>query len=391
VHAAPDLPDPARLRIAVADDSGLFSETIIIDFAAPRRLAAGAACTVPEARDVCPRGQGCQPAPGTEEGTCVAANAPVIGSVTARMANDQLALHVTGTDPEANPRGVRLSFLDGRGQPVPFGDAPTAEFEPPIGQWNVAGDAFDMVALLPLQNLIDCNATGDAAFRVCADAGEPQEECDAAFQEAGQACFDAAVVALAGAQTLEVEVYDATLRISAPVSDRVEPPGPLAQDDRCAPDQALGTCPPGMFCVGAPSICDQAPIGCGDAPVTDLTGVRPGANGRRVVPGDYGDAPPQGPGGTCGGGGPVDIYEFAAAVGGVYSFEITEHGLDSLMYLRSQCLVPDSELVCNDDIAQDNLLSRVEAELFAGQVVYLFVDSYNGESIAPYTLEVSSP
>ena len=46
----------------------------------------------------------------------------------------------------------------------------------------------------------------------------------------------------------------------------------------------------------------------------------------------------------------------------------------------------DIERACNDDRAQGNLLSLASVPLAANQLVYVFVDSYEGVSTGAYTL-----
>ena len=84
----------------------------------------------------------------------------------------------------------------------------------------------------------------------------------------------------------------------------------------------------------------------------------------------------------------MDVLSFTAPEAGIYNFQIIEHADDSLIYARSLCRLPDSELACNDDFG-GSLNSGIEVELEAEQAIFVFVDSYAGDNAAAYTLQAS--
>ena len=94
--------------------------------------------------------------------------------------------------------------------------------------------------------------------------------------------------------------------------------------------------------------------------------------------------------GTCGGANSGEVaHRFEAPVAAHYVFStVVINPRDTIVYLRSLCggADPPSELACNDDDpAGGTFGSRVEADLNAGDVVYVFVDGFNGNDGA-YTL-----
>ena len=100
-------------------------------------------------------------------------------------------------------------------------------------------------------------------------------------------------------------------------------------------------------------------------------------------------------GGSCGGGGPSDVYSFTAATAGTYHFTAFAEMEDSmevdmLIFVRSFCgqFLADYELACNDDYS--GLNSGVEVELTEGETVYLFVDSFNGGGTGAYNVTAAS-
>ena len=89
--------------------------------------------------------------------------------------------------------------------------------------------------------------------------------------------------------------------------------------------------------------------------------------------------------GTCGGRGPEDVYRLDVAEVTRLKAEVT--GYDTILYLRTDCAEPSSELDCNDDHRQvSELGSRIERELQPGRY-FLFVDAF-GPAEGDYVLTV---
>ena len=100
--------------------------------------------------------------------------------------------------------------------------------------------------------------------------------------------------------------------------------------------------------------------------------------------------------GSCGGDGPSDVYRFTAPSTSTYHFIVSDQPFsnsqtsgDPLIYLRSYCsaLVPQLERGCNDDHIDYN--SGLAVDLTADETIYLFVDSFQGDSTGPYQLTVA--
>ncbi len=89
--------------------------------------------------------------------------------------------------------------------------------------------------------------------------------------------------------------------------------------------------------------------------------------------------------GSCGGGGAEEVYTFSIAGDSPICLSAQGVGVDPVLYVRTDCEEPESEVACNDDyIGLDAALSlNAEADV----TYYLYVDSYNGSG--EYTLDMS--
>ncbi len=89
--------------------------------------------------------------------------------------------------------------------------------------------------------------------------------------------------------------------------------------------------------------------------------------------------------GSCGGArGSEAVTEFRAPSAGTYV--MIAGGIDTVLYVRSDCDDPDSEIACDDDGGEGNS-SRLELELRAGQTVFIIIDSF-GAAGGEWTLSV---
>lgn len=92
--------------------------------------------------------------------------------------------------------------------------------------------------------------------------------------------------------------------------------------------------------------------------------------------------------GGCGGsGGPEVAYELVLAEEASVVAEITVASWDTVLYLRTDCDDPATELACNDDYS--GLRSRIDAGRLPAGTYYLFVDGLYSGAHGDYTLRVT--
>lgn len=333
----------ARARIRVADDSGRQSEPIELDLDRPTGRAEGEPC-VP-GLDTCEGAQRCVLTGGTS--TCRATTPPRLtgGIAYAAESGRVWTLTLEGVDADNDPDRVSVGLVDRLGNRL-------LEVELP----------FDTLAVDP-----------DGRFEASLRARWPDE---ALFR------FVAA---------LEVVAIDRADRRSEPRLYPLEAPDVIAVDDACDPLDAAHVCSADARCVDdgplaeTKGLCTRcARLGCpGEWAVMDL---ELGGEGHE---GDSRGSPARG-GGSCGGGGPSDVYRLVAPVGGRFTCTLTGRAadVDPLLYVRRLCTRddPEFELACNDDAPPDFRSSAVDFELAAEETVYLFVDSYAGSAPGLYQL-----
>ena len=92
-------------------------------------------------------------------------------------------------------------------------------------------------------------------------------------------------------------------------------------------------------------------------------------------------------GGSCSGAetGQNDLYSFTAMAAGTYVFSTSGADGDTILWIREACGLEETEIDCNDDT--DGLFSEVQAELNAGQTIYVFVDSFTENGRDAYVLQ----
>ena len=83
-----------------------------------------------------------------------------------------------------------------------------------------------------------------------------------------------------------------------------------------------------------------------------------------------------------------DLFRFVAPEAGRYRFETFGNDVDTILWARSACGIREQayELACNDDLLQGNSLSRIELNLDANAIIYIFVDAYRDSGRGPYQL-----
>ncbi len=96
--------------------------------------------------------------------------------------------------------------------------------------------------------------------------------------------------------------------------------------------------------------------------------------------------------GSCGGNGSNDVaYAWTAPYEGVFRFDTFGSTFDTLLYIwdaNEACAPAELAGACNDDAGED-LQSAVTLELYAGQVVFVIVDGFEGAA-GWYTLNINA-
>ena len=81
--------------------------------------------------------------------------------------------------------------------------------------------------------------------------------------------------------------------------------------------------------------------------------------------------------GSCGGAGGEQVLEFVAPAGGVWRLVTTGSSYDTLIYARTDCEDPDSEMACDDD-GGPGTVSQLLLPLEAGESAWVFMDGWRG-------------
>ena len=145
-------------------------------------------------------------------------------------------------------------------------------------------------------------------------------------------------------------------------------PRPECLDDG---DCRLGFICVGNACVEDQRLCEQAkPAGIGST-----GGSTGGASGAR---------------GSCGGAGPEDAYVASFDEAGTVCISTAGSDFDTLLYVRTGCDDPDSEVACNDDRAPGQLQAQLEIDAQAGTDYYIFVDGFGPGSVGDYSLAIAA-
>lgn len=78
--------------------------------------------------------------------------------------------------------------------------------------------------------------------------------------------------------------------------------------------------------------------------------------------------------GSCGGDGTERIYSFT--LNGKYNLTAESSGMDTVLYLRSECGNGGTERACHDDISRRNKGSRITVNNLTSGTYYIFLDTY---------------
>lgn len=291
--------------------------------------------------------------------------APTLTSGFVRLANDDVIIGASGTDPDADAIGVAMNFLGpdgslldiyGDGEATMDGDVFTVLFDP-------APTTADYVG----RGLVLGNEITLAAFLRGARVSAVQLRT-----------FDAAY---AQSAVLEVPVEEATL---------------VGLDEACDDERvcrrpmtcsSAGVCevrgPAAAICTGATVVPIEAPTTVATtATVSGTTGAGVGQYEQSCAPGD----------GSLG----AEVAYSVVVPEGTFDLIATTDlpgsgSTDTILALRSSCPDGGTELACNDDVAMGNLQSALEQRGLAGGTYYLMVESYGGlaSGSAPHALQVT--
>ncbi|MCA9537823.1 MAG: hypothetical protein KC620_02980, partial [Myxococcales bacterium] len=88
------------------------------------------------------------------------------------------------------------------------------------------------------------------------------------------------------------------------------------------------------------------------------------------------------------GGGPEVVYSFVSPADGQVCLSTAGSAFDTVLYVRSACIDPVTELACNDD-AREDLTSGLTLDVAAGAEYYIFVDGYDEAEFGAFSLSVA--
>jgi len=381
----------ARVEMVVVDELDQKSAPKSAPTRDPQVLERHAACDPAQALNVCGPNDACVMRPPATAYTCEIATAPTLSTAVANVNRERKlwGIVVTGTDPEADVAYARVLPRDAQGTGVAVGESGRTV----VPYYHLGQDpsgAYRGVVLLPAQFDGPCLAPANAYLQSCIQRGGNQQTC---YNEAVAqllACYDEAFASIV---SVDVEVVDSTGRVSAMIPVDLAPSAAADLGAECDPYGVTGICPDGAICWSETTleaeICqEQGPASCpAEYGVIDLLGHASGESW--VYQGSNADGAVEG-GGSCGGGGPTDVFSFTAPDADTYSFATSQLGtnVDTVLYLRNFCQLPAYELTCNDDFVAGRS-SRVTAALEAGETIFVFVDSVDGTATGSYKLTVS--
>ena len=86
--------------------------------------------------------------------------------------------------------------------------------------------------------------------------------------------------------------------------------------------------------------------------------------------------------------GPEAVHRIAVTADTTVCLDTAGSSFDTVLYVREAACGDGDELGCHDDVLAPDLTSQLEVELVAGEVYFVFVDGFNGQS-GDYTLNVN--
>lgn len=378
-----------EIELQLVDEFDLVSDVSTAETISPPLRERGADCDRNQALDVCGPNDACVMREPATSYTCEVATAPTIATATVSV-NPAFGefggwgVVVTGSDPESDTLYARVLPRNAEGNAISV--APTGRTL--VGYHHSGHDEngnFRGVALLPAQFDGPCLGPAQQFFNNCGNT---------------QACYDQAIAMLVQCYedtlplvtTVDVELVDATGRVSGIIEATVSPVATVEEGASCDPYGITAMCPASNVCWAeddfAGETCHADGPSCpAEFGVIDLMAHASGA--KWIYTGDNSEGTAHGAA-SCGGGGPTDVLGFTAPAAGNYLIATGDLGrnVDTVVSVRSFCQLPAYELKCSDNFGA-SAISRLTVTLEEGQDVFIFVDSLNGQATGEYTLTVS--
>lgn len=327
-------------------------QSVILDIDAP--------CVAGNLDARCIDGSACLDPDGDETFNCTEVAAPTLDEAELFFNTEyqSFAVRLSGQDADGDVIGFGLLLFDAEGEEIPL---------------SFFGGPVDV-------GLSDIEVDG-AAFTA-------------------EASFMLGIDGIAGG---EFTVFDQVGLRSEPIAVDAIDPVAAASGDTCDLNRALNACVAGTYCDAAGADADflcAAPVAECDAGVEVIDLNANAADSGWSYSGDSTGAPILGSG-SCGGGGGEHVFSFTAQAGGDFVFEtaLDGAGVDTAMFAREFCGVEDiaAEIDCGDDIDSENVGSRIQVSLEAGQTTWIYVASFMDDDVpttGPYTLtgkQISPP
>jgi hypothetical protein len=337
--------------VYVIDSRGLESEQVEVMLNPPNYLNVDDACSTTDGFNVCGSDTECGVTGEETDGVCVTPVKPVLTDGEAFYNGETFVVGVRANGTDATVAGFYVNQME-----ITLYDEAGAD---------LFGESFVFSA--------DTRTSGEApAFSAITVVGYPED--------------------MAPPATLQISVLSSVGEQSDPITLTVNTMIPtVAETEYCDGSGGIAQCEEDVYC--ADFACTSAENLLSECPEDYTVNV---LTLETSVTGDNSTSEVTG-GGTCGGGGPVDVYSFTAVEAGNYTFTLTAEDpetVDPLLFVREYCRYNNAEfeLACNDDIDGEarNYNSSLSVTLEAGQTVYVFADSYNGSFPGAYELSVSN-
>ena len=387
-------PAVGRIEMVLVDEFDLVSDPAGANTAAPPVIGRGEPCDRLRARNECGPNDACVMRGDATIYTCEIATAPTIGSATATINAEKgiWGLVIQGSDPESDVLYARLLPKNASGAVIPSGGTPT------LVPFHQAGhDGTDFRGVVAISTGTTCLPPAQAYYDACVRNCTTQACADACLAQAQarlDGCRDTMHSSIA---SVDVQLVDETSRVSSTINVPVTATPAVERGGICDPYGAIGICPEGDICWSSddyqPETCQEnGPTSCPSTyAVIDQSAFDTPTARKWVYNGDNSESASY-EGGSCGGGGPADVFAFTATNAGTYNI-VTSNlapGVDTVVYVRTWCQLPAYERACSDDFL-GNPTSRVGVSLQAGETVYIFVDSVDASAAGAYTLTITGP
>lgn len=364
-----DLTGVVSLRFVVIDSQGFASAAAEMAVTSTPVASLGQNCDLALGFSRCADTLRCAVATGDADATCLAASAPSVASAQVLIGStpDTLALRIMGHDDEDDVAFADILLLDAAGEALPTVDS--------------NGLPHDLGRLRLRVNALYIDHDFQAAASVRVDSSVP----------------------LHLAQQARIWLRDAAGLGSEPyLQTSLSSPAALSSGASCDPMGGFNRCASGEFCASETvdgSTCVVEGSACPAAwNAIDLNAQGQQSDTFYRFDGSTSGTVNHAGQGSCGGGGPQQVFHFVVPSTGDWRFEIssTETGADTVLYVRSECAAsaPEYELACNDDLdpSSNSHLSALELHLEQDQTISIVVDSYVNDLVGataylgPFTL-----